>query len=547
MIGTSTVSSINTSYNLPWKNPQCQTVFNFTATEISAVCGDLNKLGSESSNDTLGFDAKLLALSAPIIAPVISKMFNYSLQYCLIPDDWKTARVTPLYKGKGSKSVKNNYRPIAVIGHIAKILERHVQRQLMSYLINHNYINIDQSAYRPGHSTQTSIIRIYDDCIDNMCDKLFTGLCFLDIKKCFDTIDHKILNQKLQYYGIINKELRWFQNYLLNRQQYVSMNGKTSSLQVINIGVPQGSVLGPVLFMLYINDLSQFVSLSTCNLYADDTVIYCGGEDATTVENKLQQSVNTVSQWYTSNHLCLNTEKCNFMIISPSRTNQTNCNVIIKLDDHDLDQVDTVDYLGIRFSHDLTWDAFINKLCSTLYCKLSRLSRLRKSAPQYILNRIYTSSIQPVIDYAICSWGFTYDYNINKVQRMQNLAARIVTGNFDYVNSRGVEILKSLGWMTVKQRRNYFTLLLMFKCLSGCAPDYLSNNFVMYNEVELTYELRSRDSRNVIVPYNDSAKQKFSFSYNCTILWNQLPDHYKSINELHIFKHAIKNYVSMYA
>ena len=168
---------------------------------------------------------------------------------------------------------------------------------------------------------------------------------------------------------------------------------------------------------------------------------------------------------------------------------------------------------------------------------------MREAASLHVLNKIYTTSIQPVIDYAICSWGFTYEYNIKKVQRLQNFAGRIITGNFDYINSRGSDIIKTLGWMTVTQRRNYFTLLLMFKCVTGKAPAYMLNNVIMQNEIEQAYELRSGNSKNVIVPYSYSNKLRFSFNYNSAILWNQLPDAFKNISELCVFKYAIRNYV----
>ena len=239
-IGESTVKSLgNNCDDITWSHPPPMTQFTFQEITVPTVEKMLHELGNDSSSDVLGFDAKLLSLAHKIISPCLTKMFNLSQQTSKLPDDWKLARVTPLYKGKGSQNDHNNYRPIAVIAHVAKILERSVQRQLMHYMIINEYINIDQSAYRAHHSTQTSILRITDDFIDNMCDRLVTGVCLLDIKKCFDTISHKILKMKLSYYGIVNVELQWFNNYLLNRSQIVSLNGKESSKSTINIGVPQ--------------------------------------------------------------------------------------------------------------------------------------------------------------------------------------------------------------------------------------------------------------------------------------------------------------------
>ena len=259
----------------PWKGPNFTTSsFTFSEVDIDTVLKLLISLGDTSSNDVLGFDGKLLFLSAAIIAPLITKMFNMSLQMGSVIDDWKVSNVTPVFKGGDDRYEKTNYRPISVICHIAKILEKLVQKQLVQYLIENELLCIDQSAYRQYHNTQTSLHRCNEDWIDNLCDNVFTAVCFLDIRKCFDTIDHGILIDKLKRYGIVKIEASWFRSYLKDRSQYVKCNGKLSAKSYVPIGVPQGSVLGPVLFSLFVNDINRHVYPSTVNLYADDTLMY---------------------------------------------------------------------------------------------------------------------------------------------------------------------------------------------------------------------------------------------------------------------------------
>ena len=201
-----------------------------------------------------------------------------------MPCDWKFSKVTPVYKGKGSKADMNNYRPISVICHVAKLVEKVVQRQLLHYLLSNDLISVDQSAYRPMHNTQTALHRVVDSWIDNVCDGLITGVCLLDIRKCFDTIDHDLLKQKLGYYGVKDIEYQWFSDYLNNRSQVVFHNKTLSNKNDMTIGVPQGSVLGPILFMLFVNDISQNSNVGTCNLYADDTIVYCQGDSVDDVK-----------------------------------------------------------------------------------------------------------------------------------------------------------------------------------------------------------------------------------------------------------------------
>ena len=316
-IGQNTADSLpKINGGTPWKGPKSNTTFTFQSIEIKDITKMLKKLAGLKSVDVLGFDAYLLFLGSDIIAPFLTKLFNASLNTSIVPDDWKTARVTPVYKGKGDKSEKGNYRPISVIGHLAKLLEREIQRQLMTYLIKNNLISIDQSAYRKFHNTQTSLHRVTDDWIDNICDNLDTGICFLDIKKCFDTIDHDILIEKLSFYGIVDVESSWFKSYLSNRALIVKCNGKLLNERYVNIGVPQGSVLGPTLFMIYANDLSQHIHIGMTNLYADDALIYCTAPTIPSLKTKLQKCVDDVCVWYNGNKFGINATKSNTKVIA---------------------------------------------------------------------------------------------------------------------------------------------------------------------------------------------------------------------------------------
>ena len=188
--------------------------------------------------------------------------FLIQLRSGVIPADLKIARVTPVYKGKGSKYDEANYRPISVICNIAMIFERAVSTQMMKYLLDNDLISIDQFAFLKNHSTVTSLHRLIDDWFEAFNEGEYVLACFFDVMKCFDSIDHNILLRKLSLYGFKNMPLQWFTNYLYNRQQFVACNGKISSLQYVSTGVPQGSVLGPLLFIIFINDFPQNIKNS---------------------------------------------------------------------------------------------------------------------------------------------------------------------------------------------------------------------------------------------------------------------------------------------
>jgi hypothetical protein len=272
------------------------------------------------------------------------------------------------------------------------------------------------------HNTQTALHRVVDDWVDDICCGSLTGVCSFDIKKCFDTIDHDLLITKMKLYGVKKKELSWFKSYLSGRSQIVRCNGVVSDRLNVSVGVPQGSVLGPFLFVIFINDISQHIGIGTANLFADDTLIYCSGNTPFEVNEKLQECVNEVSNWYKSNNIVINADKSCCMLIK-SRCKNVNDVMQISIDGDMIRNVESMPYLGLEIEENLTWDIYINKLCKKLSYKVSKLARLSKSTPRDILIKIYNATIQPCLDYALSVWGCTSQLNLNKVQRIQNYAA----------------------------------------------------------------------------------------------------------------------------
>ena len=329
----------------------------------------------------------------------------------------------------------------------------------MNYLEINNLITIDQSAYMRQHNTQTALHRVVDDWLYNMSDGNLTGACSFDITKCFDTIDHSILLRKMQFYGFQSEDVLWFQSYLHEREQIESCQNHSSDKCKLRIGVPQGSVLGPLLFLIYINDINRNVYLGSCNLYADDTLVYCTGKNTTELRSNMQKCVVDICEWYEQNKLIINRSKSNIMLVSTkqklSRLDETDLDVYIG--DHKLLQCNEISDLGVKIDCSLAWDTQTDIVCKKLFFIVSRLSRLKAVLPIYLLMSIYTSVIQPTIGYAISIWGCTSKQNIYKIQRLQNRAARIITGNYDFINTRGIDLVKNLKWMCVSQTRLFYS------------------------------------------------------------------------------------------
>ena len=397
-----------------WKGNSSLYEFHFQIIHDLNVFNHLLKLPTHSNIDILNFDSKLLIISAPVIYTILTCLFNASIVQSCVPCDWKCARVTPVYKGKGSRSDPSNYRPISVICHIAKIFEKCIQVQLLSFLEQHHFISPDQSAFLKFNSTVSSIHKVVDNWLNNIEEGLITCVCLFDITKCFDSISHSVLLFKLEKYGIQQSELKWFASYLEDRSQATICHGSLSSFLSVKTGVPQGSILGPILFLLFINDLPNFVK--SANLYADDTLIDRWGKNLSDIIPFMQQDINSLCRWFESNKLSISkTKSCCMLIGSQQKiANFENLDSLgLFIGDTPLVFKHSYMYLGLEIDSKLSWSDSINSITKKLRSQLAALQRICSLIPLSNPNSLYYSFIQSHIDYCITVWGHTSIENIN--------------------------------------------------------------------------------------------------------------------------------------
>ena len=463
-------------------------------------------------------------------------MVNKSISLSQFPDLWKEAKVKPLFKS-GNKDDINNYRPISILPTISKLIEKWVEKQFSQYLNDFNLLHKSQSGFRPRHSTESALILMVDSWLKAINEGKIVGCVLVDFRKAFDLVDHEILLRKLKCYKCNDSCLSWFESYLCNRKQRVSLNNHLSSTSDVMHGVPQGSILGPLLFLIFINDLPLYLknNTSTIDLYADDTTIY-SGSDKLMLERNLQKSLDCLQIRCRENGMILNTDKTKVMLITSrqKRINLNNAVLNLQYNDIDIDITTCDKILGIHVDNNLTWNDHINFLSKKLSSHLWLLSKIRiyLSIEHRVL--FYNAYIKPHIDYCSLIWSNTSSTNISKITRLQRRACKLILGH-EY---NGLpEALEKLKMLSFDQSIFLSKAKIMYKIHNNLAPSYLNEMFLMRdaNLDNTTSNLRSVANKNFVVPLAKCNLFKGSLTYSGVIIWNSIPVSIKDSSSLQIF------------
>ena len=442
-----------------------------------------------------------------------------------------------------------NYRPISNLQFISKLTERAVCDQLYCYMSKHSMFPVFQSSYRKHHSTETALIKVKNDLLMRMNSQHVILLILLDLSAAFDTVDHVILLKRLQSkFGVTGKALDWFSSYLSDRSQRVSIQGTLSEKFNINCGVPQGSCLGPFLFIVYASELFDIIEhhLPDVHCYADDIQLYLSFrpddiscQAAVTI---MENCIRDIRQWMLHDRLLINDAKSEFLIIgSKQQLKKINISNIM-IGDAKVFPTTCVRNLGSWFDSELTMNTHINKACSAAFFHLHNIKRISQFLTQDSLLKLIHAFVTSRLDYCNSLLYGLPKSQIAKLQRVQNAAARIVTNThrFEHITP----IIRQLHWLPVSYRINFKILLLTFKVLHGLSPKYLQD-LVSIRKVS-SYQLRSGNngifldypSGKMLTTFGDRA-----FSVAAPKLWNALPFHIRSEQKLTSFKCNIKTHL----
>ena len=516
-------------------------------------------LKNSKSTGTDYIDTWIIKLVAKDILPAVTHILNLSLVQCEFPSIWKLSKVVPLLK-KGDPLTPKNYRPVALLPIFSKILEKAVFLQLVEYLDANGLLHPNHHGSRQHHNTATALVQMYDQWLEEVEDGMMVGVMMIDLSAAFDMVDHGLLLRKLELFGLDENALSWVSSYLSQRYQSVSVDGCLSPPLPVECGVPQGSILGPLFYVLFTSDIPDLVhdhpvdylepqsycpECGSTVCYVDDCTYSHGDKDPAILSDTLSAQYKKISNYMAANKLVINADKTHLVVMGTKATAARRDEVELQAGEHTIRPTRTEKLLGGNISEDLKWREHLLDNEQSLVRQLtSRINGLVKishcasfSTRLMVANGIFVSQLC----YLIQLWGGAEGYLLSSLQVLQNRAARAVTGKSWFTPTR--QLLKQCRWLSVRQLVFYQTVLQVHKVLVSGKPDHLSNRF------STDHPYRTRQATGGGLRFGEefdarSGLSHGSFCYRGTVDYNRIPAYIRQARTLDTFKYKLKQWVS---
>ena len=524
---SSKIAKRNNKYQDYLNNPN-KSRFCLKETIPDEVVKIIKNLDSKKSSDIYNISPETVKLSNQIVADSIAIIFNRCIKDGNFPDLLKLAKVIPIHKGDSVLAVAN-YRPISLLPIFSKIFERLIYDQFIEYIDENEILSSLQFGFQRNKSTEHAISSIISNITDASSNKKSSYCIFLDFAKAFDTVNHKILIEKLKYYGVTGSTLNLFESYLSNRTQVVEVNGKMSDEGIIKHGVPQGSILGPLLFLLYINDISNSSEILKFFLFADDTtVFYSADPSADNTETILNQELEKVSSWLAANKLSLNVKKSNFLHFHHGASHKKTLN--IQINGTPVEEKQSTKYLGTFIDNKLNWKAQIQHIKAKLARGIGMISKIRYYVDESCLLKMYHSFFQSHINYNLLNWSCTHQSSLKPIETKMKKALRVISFSktkYDHTSPlfKMHKILPFNDLVVLKKAT------LMWQIAHGYAPKIICSIF----------ERNQHNHLRFILPRVENERQKLLLKYSSIKAWNTFTDTIKNSSTLSSFKEKCKS------
>ena len=398
---------------------------------------------------------------------------------------------------------------------ISKIFEKVVCNRLNNYITDNAILHENQYGFRPKLSTNLALLHLIDDLSQSIDDGKITAGVFVDLAKAFDTVNHTILLSKLQHYGIRGITLKWFESYLLDRKQFVVVNKTCSGIAQVRCGVPQGSILGPLLFILYMNDFNYISNLLKIVMFADDTNLFLTGKDCREIESLFNRELQCISEWFTSNRLSLNVSKTLYLVFS----NKNNIQLKLSIGSSLLAKQMDTKFLGVYLSANLSWNKHIDMVVNKISKNVGIIAKVRHLLPVSHTCTLYKALVEPYLSYCNLIWArYSSTVRLDRILKIQKKYVRIIT--FSDFRAHSKPLFKKLSVLTVYDLYKYQLAIFMFKNFNGLIP---ATHRVMFKLNSDLHSYKTRNSLKYHVSYcRTSCRQNVAQNLGPR-LWNSLP------------------------